>query len=195
MRCFVGFELVDTCAERMRQRVEPFCAQLNKEFGWQVRMVHPKNWHMTALFFQDLNDAERAEVWTEVQRNIASGAWRDLVFPWTGLALWPTPRRPNLICLEAPVYLEAAQWPLSERIGSPPLSKADTAHFAEYRPHITLIRFRGPTSRPYGKEWQAMQREIPLIPPTAIRFDRVSLILGDVTPQKPIYTREYTALL
>jgi len=40
-----------------------------------------------------------------------------------------------------------------------------------------------------------MQREIPLIPPTAIRFDRVSLILGDVTPQKPIYTREYTALL
>jgi 2'-5' RNA ligase len=179
----------------MRQRVAPFCTLLNKELGWQVRLVNPKNWHLTALFFDDLDEVERAEVWAEVLRNVGAGAWSGLLFPWTGLALWPTPRRPNLICLEAPVYPEAAQWPLAERIAAPPFSKADTAHFAEYRPHITLMRFRGPTTRPYAKEWQAIQREIPLIPPTAIRFDSVSMILSDVKPDRPVYTREYTATL
>ena len=192
MRCFVGFELVDTCVERLRMRVEPFANHLVKEVGWQVRMVHPKNWHMTALFFQDLEQAERAEVWSEVLRNVEAGVWSDMIFPWNGLALWPTARRPNLIALEAPVYPDAAQWPLASRIGEAPFNKADTTHFAEYRPHITLIRFRGPGSRPYAKEWMGLSREIPLVPPTAIRFDRVSLFLSDVSPQKPVYTREFT---
>lgn len=195
MRCFVGLELVDTCLERLRQRVEPFCGLLNRDAGWQVSLVHPKNWHMTVLYFPDLDAAERGEVWTEVERNVGSGAWSALAFPWTGLALWPTPRRPNLICLEAPVYPEAALWPLAERLSALPFSKADTTRFAEYRPHITLIRFRGPGSRPYAREWQALHKEIPQVPPTAIRFDRVSLILSDVRPEKPVYTREYTAWL
>ena len=193
MRCFIGFELVDTCVERLRMRVEPFAKLLNDEVGWQVRMVNPKNWHMTALFFQDLEAGERKEVWDEVVRNVGVGVWSDLVFPWNGLALWPTPRRPNLICLEAPVYPEAANWPLASRIGAPPFSKADTTYFGEYRPHITLIRFRGPGSRPYAKEWMGLSKHIPLVPPTAIRFDRVSLFLSDVSPDKPVYTREFTA--
>jgi len=195
MRCFVGLELVDTCLERLRQRVEPFCRLLIREAGWQVRMVHPQNWHLTVLYFPELDAAERAEVWAEVERNVSAGAWSTLLIPWTGLALWPTPRRPNLICLEAPVYPEAAQWPLAQRLGALPFSKADAARLTEYRPHITLIRFRGPGSRPYAREWQALQKEIPQVPPTAIRFDRVSMILSDVKPDKPVYTREYTAVL
>jgi len=195
MRCFIGFELVDTCLERLRQRIEPFCGFLRKELGWQVRLVPPANWHMTCLFFQDLTEAERAEVWLEVQRNVSSGAWSRLVFPWSGLALWPTPNRPNLICLEAPPYPEAASWPLAGKLGIPPFAKADMKNFAEFRPHITLVRFRGVAVRRYGKEWQQASRDIPLVPPSAIRFDRVSLFLSDVRPERPVYTREYTAIL
>jgi hypothetical protein len=36
---------------------------------------------------------------------------------------------------------------------------------------------------------------VPQIPPTAIRFRAVSLIFSDVSPTKPIYTREFTAPL
>jgi 2'-5' RNA ligase len=150
---------------------------------------------MTCLFFQDLTETERAEVWLEVQRNVSSGAWSELLFPWNGLALWPTARHPNLICLEAPLFPEAARWPLAAKLDLPPLAKADTAHFAEFRPHITLMRFRGVAVRRYGKEWAGIARDIPQIPPSAVRFDRVSLFLSDVKPERPVYTREYTARL
>jgi len=195
MKCFIGFELVDTCLERMRLRIEPFGIKLQKELGWQIRMVHPGNWHMTCLFFQDLDEAERALVWSEVGRNISAGAWSTLGFPWNGLALWPDARKPNLICLEAPVYEHAAGWPLADMMQVPPFTKADAAHFAQYRPHITLMRFRGVATRPYAKDWERIKIDIPQIPPSAIRFDRVSLFLSDLSPKKPIYTREYTARL
>ncbi len=195
MRCFIGFELVDTCLERLRQRVEPFCGILQKELGWQVRLIAPGNWHMTCLFFQDLTEAERAEVWLEVQRNVSSGAWSELMFPWGGLALWPAPRRPNLICLEAPPYPEAERWPLASKLDVLPFAKADATNLAEFRPHITLMRFRGVAVRRYGQEWAQIARDIPQVPPSAIRFDRVSLFLSDVKPERPIYTREYTARL
>ena len=195
MRCFVGFELVDTCLERLRQRVEPFCGVLQKQLGWQVRLVHPGNWHLTCLFFQDLTDEERAVVWQEVLRNVSAGAWSALEFPWNGLALWPTSRKPNLICLEAPAFPQAQHWLMAAKLDVPPFSKAETAHFSEFRPHITLMRFRGVAARPYGKEWQALGPNIPQVPPSAIRFDRVSLFLGDLSPAKPTYTREYTARL
>jgi 2'-5' RNA ligase len=195
VRCFIGFELVDTCLERMRLRVEPFCGVLQKEFEWPVRLVPPANWHMTGLFFQDLSKEERAQVWTEVLRNVDRGSWRNLYFPWEGLALWPTPRKPNLICLAAPVAAEAQTWPLAERLETPPFTKGDTTHFREFRPHITLMRFRGPSPHPFAQDWRRIGTRIPQIPPSTIRFDRVSLFLGDTTPQKPIYTREFTASL
>lgn len=195
MRCFIGFELVDTCLERLRQRVEPFSRLLEKDLGWQVRMVPPQNWHMTGLFFQDLTEPERLQVWEEVRRNVGSGAWSALEFPWRGMALWPTPRKPNLVALEAPATDAAQRWPLATRLAEPPFNKGDTAHLTEFRPHITLIRFRGATVRPYGKEWARLSDQIPQVPPSAIRFDRVSLFLSDVSPQKPVYTREYTARL
>src|SRR5579863_110320 len=177
MRCFVGFELVDTCLERLRQRIEPFCTFLNEELDWKVRMVLPKNWHMPGLLFQDLNEDERFEVWQEVKRNVGVGVWNDMLFPWTGLALWPTPRRPSMICLDAPAYPEANLWPLASKLTTLPFAKADTTHFAEYRPQITLVRFSGPVSRPYAREWATptVRKVLPLVPPSAIRFDRVSM--------------------
>jgi 2'-5' RNA ligase len=195
MRCFIGFELVDTCLERMRQRVEPFCMQLNKELGWRLRLVHPDNWHMTCLFFADLDGAERELVWQEVLRNVTSGVWSDLMVPWRAIELWPEARRPTMIALAAPPFAGAAQWPISARLGDAPLNKGEVAHLQTYRPHITMMRFRGPTRIPYEKEWSRITKHIPIIPPTAVRFDRVSLFLSDVSPTKPVYTREYTANL
>ncbi|HEX7927504.1 MAG TPA: hypothetical protein VF678_07935 [bacterium] len=195
MRCFIGLELDEDCRERLRIHIEPFANKLQKELGWPIRMVPPPNWHQTVLFFQDLADAERAAVWQETLRNVEAGAWSDLFFPWQGLTLWPSPRKPSLICLAAEPVQDQERWPLFSRLGEEPFSKGDVEHLKAYRPHITLMRFRGGASRPYWREWQAQGNRIPQIPPTAIRYSRVSLILSDVSPTKPIYPREYTAKL
>jgi 2'-5' RNA ligase len=195
MRCFIGFELDEDCRERLRVHIEPFWDRLQRDLGWPIRMVPPGNWHQTCLFFQDLNDAERAAVWQEVLRNVEAGVWADLLFPWEGLVLWPTPRKPSLVCLAAPPSQDIAHWPLLQRLNEEPFSKGDVEHLRVYRPHITLMRFRGGAVRPYWREWQAQAKHIPQIPPTAIRYSRVSLILSDVSPAKPIYPREYTTKL
>ena len=195
MRCFLGFELDEGCRELMRVRVEPFYNELQRSMGWPVRLVPPGNWHMTGLFFKDLGDAERAAVWQEALRNVAAGVWNDIFFPFERLSLWPEPRRPSLICIAAPEWPGAAQWPLAQRLDEEPFSKGDTAHLRAFRPHITLMRFRGGAVRPYWREWQALGDRVPAIPPTAVRFNRVSLFLSDVSPAKPIYPREYTAPL
>jgi 2'-5' RNA ligase len=195
MRCFIGFELDEDCRERLRIHIEPFANKLQKELGWPIRMVPPQNWHQTCLFFPDLSDGERATVWQEVLRNVEAGVWSDLLFPWEGLTLWPSPRKPSLVCLAAAPVQDQEGWPLFQRLSEEPFSKGDVEHLKVYRPHITLIRFRGGASRPYWREWQAQGSRIPQIPPTAIRYNRISMILSDVSPQKPIYPREYTAKL
>lgn len=195
MRCFIGFELDEDCRERLRVHVEPFWKRLQGELGWPIRLVPPANWHQTCLFFPDLSESERAEVWQEVLHNVEEGVWSDLLFPWEGLVLWPSSRKPSLVCLAAPPSDEVARWPLLQRLGDSPFNKGDVEHLKTYRPHITLMRFRGGASRPYWREWEALGDRIPRVPPTAIRFDRVSLLLSDVSPAKPIYTREYTAKL
>jgi 2'-5' RNA ligase len=195
MRCFIGFELDENCRELMRVRIEPFANRLQRELGWPIRLVPPPNWHLTCLFFKDLGEAERAAVWQEVLRNVEAGVWDDLLFPFESLALWPAPRKPSLVCLAAPESPAVGAWPLSQRLEEEPFSKGDTEHLRAYRPHITLMRFRGGAVRPYWREWQAFGDRIPQIPPTAVRFNRVSLLLSDVSPTKPIYPREYTAKL
>jgi len=195
VRCFLALELVDTCRERLRLRMLPFARTLQNEMRWPVRLVPPENWHATLLFFRDLTDAERAEVWQEVLRNVEAGVWDDLRLPWQGLVLWPNHRRPSLICLAAPPEPQAASWPITRRVGEPPFSKGEVAHLLAYRPHISLLRFQGAASRPYSKEWKALGDDLPQIPAVAIRFNRVSLFLSDVSAERPIYPREYTAPL
>lgn len=195
MRCFVGFELDEDCRERLRVHIEPFWKELQGGLGWPIRMIPPANWHQTCLFFEDLSDSERATVWQEVLRNVESGVWADLLFPWEGLVLWPSHRKPSLVCLAAPVTPQLGHWPLLRKLDDPPFNKGDVEHLRTYRPHITLMRFRGGASRPYWREWQALGGRVPKIPPTAIRYRSVSMILSDVSPSKPIYTREYTTKL
>ncbi len=195
MRCFIGFELDENCRERLRVYVEPFCNRLQKVLGWPIRLVPPPNWHQTTLFFKDLSEPERATVWQEVLRNVEAGVWDDLFFTWEGLVLWPAPRKPSLVCVAAPVYPAAEAWPLTQKLGEEPFSKGDGEHLRTYRPHITLMRFRGGASRPYWREWEALGPHIPQVPPTTIRYDRVSLLLSDVGPDKLIYTREFTVKL
>lgn len=195
MRCFLGFELDEGCRELMRVRIEPFANELQRKLGWPIRMVPPPNWHLTCLFFKDLSDSERAAVWQEALRNVETGVWNDLLFPFEGLRLWPTPRKPSLVCLAAPEVPLAGAWPLLGRLDEEPFSKGDTEHLRAYRPHITLMRFRGGATRPYWREWDAFGGSIPQIPPTTVRFDRISLFLSDVAPNKPIYPRQFTAKL
>jgi 2'-5' RNA ligase len=196
MRCFIAFELDEDCRERLRVHVEPFANRLVREMGWPVRMVPPANWHQPCLVFKDLADTERATVWEEVQRNVEAGVWSDLMFAWDEpLRLWPTPRKPSLICLAAQPTPEPAGWPLIQRLEQAPFNKGELDALRVYRPQITLIHFRGGAVRPYWREWQAMGDRVPRVPASSIRFNRVSLILSDVSPTKPIYTREYTARL
>src|SRR5574341_181974 len=180
MRCFVALELEERSRELLRVRVVQFCDSLRDEHGWPVRLVPPANWHVTVLFFKDLPKEEHPVVWQEVLRNVEAGVWNELVLPWGDVELWPNSNRPGLICLAAPPYAEVKRWPLIEKVTEPPFNRGDVPKLLDFRPHITLIRFGGGRPRPYGQEWKALGHRIPRVPPTAIRFDRVSLLLSDL---------------
>jgi 2'-5' RNA ligase len=196
-RCFLGFELTEGSRAYLRARLEPLHRELARERHWPVRLVPPDNWHATLLFFPGLTESEREEVWTAVQAAAGSGAWNGLAFPWQGLALWPSPRRPALVCLEAPLHEPARGWPLLERLGEPPFAKGEVEHLRDYRPHLTLMRFRrGRGARlPRPRDWEAVRPLLPALEAEEIRFDRVSFFLSTVTPERPIYPRERSAPL
>ena len=235
LRCFLGFELTGDSRAYLSGLLAPLHEKLKGKLGWQVRLLPARNWHATLLFFQSLTAGERARVWRAVEADALAGTWADLRFAWSGLALWPSPRRPNLICLEleeadkpirhpgaiggtdkpvrhpgaiggtdkpvrhphgqASEYTPASQWPLTGRLGETPFSKGETDHLLRYRPHITLMRFRRGGKKPTAAQWREIQPEIPPIDAGQVRFDHVSLFLSTLSPDTPIYPREYTASL
>ena len=193
-RCFLGFELSEDSRAYLRGVLRPLQRMLSEAAGWPVRLVPPENWHATLLFFKALDQAERGTVWAEVERCVAAGVWRGLGFQWSGLAVWPSPRRPGLICLEAPDHAPAAQWPLTGVLSQLPFSKGDGHHLQSYRPHVTVMRFqrgRG-TETPRPREITARMAEFPTIDPTRVRLEAVSFFLSMVSREKPIYPRERT---
>ena len=196
-RCFLGFELSEESRAYFREVLPPLQRTLSEAAGWPVRLVPPENWHATLLFFKDLDEAERGTVWEEVERSVASGVWRGLGFEWSGLAVWPSPRRPGLICLEAPEYLPASEWPLTGKLSQPPFSKGDGHHLRSYRPHITMMRFRRgrEVKTPKPREIAVRMAHFPSIDPARVRLEAVSFFLSTVSQQAPIYPRERTVPL
>jgi len=188
-RCFLAFELTEASRDYLRERVEPFHQELRAS-GWPVRLVPPENWHLTLLFFNDLSAEEREAVWAPAARLAEAGTWRDLRFDWNGLAVWPTPRRPSLVCVEAAPYAPAQDWPVLHWLDEEPFAKADTRHMLPYVPHITVMRFDRKRRRPVAREWEAMSSELPGFDPAAIRVDRLAFFLSTVSPRQPVYPRE-----
>lgn len=192
-RCFLAFEFDDASRAYLAERIVPFHERLAGREGWPVRLVRPENWHVTLLFFNGLEAAERETVWAEVERAAAAGTWRELAFAWLGLAVWPTTRRPNLICLEAELYPGVEEWPLP--VAEEPFSKGELRQYRAYRPHATVMRFKRGGRRPVTREWAALNREAPAFDPARIRFDRVAFLLSTLTAEQPIYPRERSLLL
>lgn len=196
-RCFLGFELTEESRGYLRERLLPLHRALSVERRWPLRLVPPDNWHATLLFFNALEADERDAVWAQVERWTREGRWGPLHFAWQRLALWPAPRRPALLCLEAEPYAAARDWPLAAELDAPPFNKGDTRHLLDYVPHLTLMRFRKSREArlPRPRDWEAVQPLLPSIEPDAVRFDRVSFFLSTVSPQQPIYPREHTVAL
>ena len=198
-RCFVGFELTEESRGYLHERVAALHTVLQDHGRWPLRMVRPENWHATLLFFNDLTGDERAEVWEAVEAGARNGAWRNLAFAWSGLTLWPNPRRPSLICLEAEPYAAAADWPVAPLLEREPFSKADVRHFSPYRPHVTAIRFDPRWRRRLKEVWDdavvQAGAKLPPFDPGAIGFDRVSFFLSTLSAAQPVYPRERTVPL
>ncbi len=196
-RCFLGFELSEASRAYLEGQLRPLHGRLAGELGWPLRLVPPPNWHVTLLFFDSLQPAEREEVWQGVERSVAAGDWAGLAFPWSALSLWPSPRRPGLLCLEAPLHPACGEWTLTGLLHEAPFSKGTVEHLRAYRPHITLMRFRrGRGARlPRPRDWEAVQGELPPIDPARVVVDRVSFFLSTVCPAQPIYPRERTVPL
>ena len=196
-RCFVGFEISDSSRSYLRSLLSPLHARMKDELGWPVRLVPPDNWHATLLFFSDLDEAERAKVWEVVESSVADGIWRGLQFGWREWSLWPSPRRPGLLCLEAPHHEPARNWPLTGLLDMEPFSKGEGHHLRDYRPHVTVMRFkRGRGVRPPDpRQWERLAADLPPIDAHAVKLVAVSLFLSTVGPQNPIYPRERTLTL
>ncbi|MBI4082053.1 MAG: hypothetical protein HY423_05525 [Candidatus Lambdaproteobacteria bacterium] len=194
-RCFLALELEEASRAYLRERVAPFHRLLAGRHRWRVRLVPPANWHLTLLFFPGLDDGERQAVWEPVAAATRAGAWGALDFVWRGLTLWPSPRRPALVCLEAAPFPGSTAWPIAPLLGDPPFSKADLRHVAPYRPHITLMRLERGRQPNLAEAWDALGAERPTIEPERIRFDRVAILLSTVSRAEPIYPRERSLAL
>ncbi len=198
LRCFVGFELAAESRAYLRERVTALHGELGRRLAGPqataqpLRMVPPDNWHGTLLFFPTLGRAARDVVWQAVARGVSAGAWRDLRFAWQGLAVWPNPRRPGLICAEAKPYAPAAHWPVLDALDQAPFNLADTHHAGRYVPHITMLRFRRGRHVGLATAWAALPAALLTLDAARIRYDRISFFLSTVSAQAPIYPRERT---
>ena len=193
IRCFLGFEFSPDTLAYLRKKIEPVERLLAEEQGWDIRLVRPENWHVTLLFFPGLKEAERGSVWAEVEMAARDGVWRDLEFQWQGLAVWPSPRRPGLICLEAGLYPGSVSWPLP--IDREPFSKGKRGNYLKFRPHSTVMRFPRRWRGSVGREWKGLQERLPSFASEKIKLERVSLFLSTLTSEEPVYPRERTIKL
>ena len=198
LRCFLGFELAPESRAWLEGRVEALRAGLEEVWGWSPRVIRPDNWHATLLFFHGLDEWERGRVWEQVRGWAAQGTWAGLKFNWKGWALWPSPRRANLLCLEAAAHQGAGGWPIQQALGEEPFRKGITRHLGTYVPHITLMRFHRRGHRVTTGMWEDARNKLPLLEPVELemlRFDRVSFFLSTLSAHVPVYPREYTAAL
>lgn len=190
-RCFLGFELTEDSRRYLYDRVAPLHDALRRKGRWPVRLVPPENWHATLLFFDDLDAAERDEVWQVVADGAARGDWQHLRFAWRRLALWPSLQRPSLVALEADACEAARDWPVAPHLDREPFAKADTRHYLPFIPHVTVIRFDRRWRRVLPRVWSELE-EVPQIDPAAIRVHAISFLLS---PPNPVYRRERTVAL
>lgn len=193
-RCFLGFELSEASRGYLEALLRPLHGRLAGELGWPLRLVPPRNWHVTLLFFNGLEPTQREAVWAAVEQAVAGGEWSGLAFPWNALSLWPSPRRPGLLCLEAPLFEASRSWSLTGQLDREPFRKGAVEHLRAYRPHITLMRLRrGKGMRlPRPRDWEAVRPELPFIDPARVVVDEVSLFLSTLDARQPIYPRERT---
>jgi len=189
-RCFVAFELDEPSRAYLAGYVVPVHAALKTRQRWPMRLVRPENWHLTVLFFEELSAAEREEVWKFIEPTATRGGWGELAFDWRGLALWPNPRRPSLVALEAEPYALAQSWPIAPLLNRPPFSQGETRHFSPFRPHITVMRFDPRWRKTIAEDWAAVTQDLEPIDSSRLRFVELSLVLSTLTPEESVYVRE-----
>jgi len=192
-RCFLAFEFSPESREYLELELRPFAKHLTRDLKWDLRKVRPENWHVTLLFFEGLDSEQRAEVWQAAESLAKEGIWKNLAFEWQKFSVWPNPRRPSLICLEAALYPGAVEWPLP--LTQSPYALGRVNHLQQYRPHATLMRFHRRWRRSVGSEWEALKPDLPKIKPEKIKLDRLSLFLSTLSRDKPLYPREFTVSL
>ena len=191
-RCFIGLELSENSRKKLKRVVRPLYKKLSQGEGFPLRLVVAENWHMTLLFFRRLEAQDRALVWSKVAQSVGEGGWKHRDFIWNGLAVWPSPRKAGLICLEAENYPGAKNWPLAGWLETSPFNKGDTSHFSPFRPHVTLIRVKRGKERPKPYQWREAREDFPPVDPISIKFDRISLFISSLSKENPIYPREHT---
>ena len=190
-RCFVAFELTEESRAYVQARLAQVEGLLTSELPLRLRPVPAVNWHATVLFFPGLEDHERAALWASVAADVAAGVWHGIGFNWRGFELWPTPQRPNLLCLVGADYPAARDWPLYGRLEQVPFAKADLRHMERYL-HVTLMRAAERRRVDARAAWQALAPRLPAFDPRAVRVDRISLFLSVVSREHPVYPRAYT---
>lgn len=156
MRCFIAIDLPD--------EVHAALARLQAEFGAALpaksadaRWTHPAGIHLTLKF---LGHVSEAEVEAVIESLAPLGAFEKFSIEVRGLGFFPGPRRPRVfwVGVEAPPALQA----LVSQVEAAMEKRGFAPEQRDFRPHLTLARFKTPRSQPALEKLVAERADLSL---------------------------------
>ena len=179
IRSFLAFELPPEIKEQVRRVSEEL-----KKTKLDVRWIKPDNIHLTIVFLGDVREGDISAIGREVEK-VCSG-FHPFDFSLKGLGLFPDRRRPRILWLGYAGDIErvsSMKDVLYERL----LPFDIKEEKRQFKPHLTLGRFRGP-GRGDEKLDEILKRHEGFSSQT---FQSRELVLfkSDLKPSGPVYTK------
>jgi len=185
LRTFIALEI----PHELQQIINQETAHLRNTIGPLIRWVPPGNMHLTLKFLGNISPANM-DMLTQMIRAEADSC-QPFVIQVTGLACFPSPKRPRVIYigLQAPAELEALQ----HGIESATTRLGYESEERSFSPHLTVGRVRQNISASDQQKIRRALEETQIDSLGTARVDSVHLYNSDLKPTGSVYTRLFSA--
>ena len=184
MRLFIAVELIDEIKDEIESQVKRL-----KRMGGNVRWVQREAMHITLKFLGDVDENRLEGIEKAMDRTVAEFSPFDIAMEGCG-TFPPRSFKPRVLWIGVKDMNPLMK--LQEKLEDELLSAGFQKETRAFHPHVTLGRVKGTSAlRKLVEEMRAMED----FPFGKMRVERIILFRSKLTPDGPIYTRLYEALL